>query len=230
MNLLSEIKKSRIVAILRGYDLDETLHIAEALQEAGLFFIEVAFHPDFTDMSVASVIHTLCGHFPKLHIGAGTVLTVTQAQAACQAGAEYIISPNVNLSVIEETKRLGMISIPGALSPSETVSAFQAGADIIKIFPSSTLGPGYISALRSPLPHIPLAAVGGIDLDNICDFLKTGIYFAGIGGNIVPADAVHSHQYDKIKDLAQLYVHKAATVTTDSSLRIGKDFHEQHLL
>ncbi len=226
MNLLSEMKKNRIVAILRGYDCDQVLHIAETLQEAGLFFIEVAFHPDFPDTSIASTIHALCAHFPKLHIGAGTVLTVPQAQAACNAGAEYIISPNVNLSVIKETKRLGMISIPGAVTPSEIVCAFEEGGDIIKVFPSSTLGSAYIRALRSPLPHIPLAAVGGIDLDNICDFLKTGIYFAGIGGNIVPADAVHSHKYDNIKDLALLYMHKAATVTADSSLRIGKDLYE----
>ena len=178
--------------------------------------MEITFCPGFDDQSTASIIHTLCRHFPDMHIGAGTVLTVSQVAAACNAGAEYIISPNVSFPVIKETKRLGMVSIPGALSPSEIVYAFETGADIIKVFPANLLGTAYIRTLRSPLPHIPLAAVGGINLDNIEAFINTGIYFAGIGASLIDAKAVSQKQFDKIEEHARLYLRKTEQSAEDS--------------
>lgn len=216
MDLLSEIKNNKIIAIIRGFNCEEVLHIAEALNDAGLPFMEITFGSGDSDHVTASIIHSLRRRFPKLHIGAGTVLTVSQVNAAYNAGAEYIISPNTNFPVIKETKRLGMLSIPGALSPSEVVYAYESGADIIKVFPADLLGTPYIRSLRSPLPHIPLAAVGGINLDNIRDFLKTGIYFAGIGSNIINSESVRQKHYKEIEDCAKLYLHRVKQSVKDS--------------
>ena len=142
----------------------------------------------------------------KVCLGAGTVMTVEQVEKAVDAGAEYIISPNLDIEVIEKTKKLDKISIPGAFTPSEMADAYKAGADLVKLFPAGMLGVGYIKALLAPLSHIPVIAVGGINVDNVDQFIRAGAKGVGVGGNLVDRKAIYAGEYDKIKLAAQAYI------------------------
>ena len=115
-----------------------------------------------------------------------------EVEAACDAGACLVISPNVDLGVIRRTRQLGMVSMPGALTPTEIVAAYQAGADIVKLFPAGELGLGYIKAVRGPLGYIPMSAVGGVKPENVKEFLDAGVCGFGVGGQLVLSSAVKS--------------------------------------
>lgn len=206
--LFTEINSYKIIVILRGLSLDETLQTASALESGGIHCVEVTFNQKKTTTDTCMAIAKLKETFPKLHIGAGTVLTSDQLTQAYHAGAEFIISPNTSIPLITQTKELGMLSIPGAMTPSEIVNAKSAGADIVKIFPSNNLGISYFKAICAPLNHIPLAAVGGVCLENIQDFFNAGVYCVGIGANIVNKEMIHTGNYKKIQELANTYVKK----------------------
>ena len=141
-----------------------------------------------------------------LIIGAGTVLTVEDVKMAADSGARFIISPDTNYPVIKETKKLDLISIPGAMSPTEIVRAYDAGADFVKVFPASVLGVEYIKAVKGPLKHIPLVAVGGINKDNATAFLSAGALALGVGGNLVDKKAIQSGNYRLLTERAQMIV------------------------
>ena len=144
--------------------------------------------------------------FPEeILLGAGTVMTAGQVKAAAAAGAGYIISPNTDRAVIETTKELGLISIPGAFTPTEAATAYAWGADVVKLFPAGLLGPAYIKALTGPLPHIPFMAVGGIDAQNMNDFLRAGAVGVGVGGNLVDKKRIAAGKFQEITDLALQY-------------------------
>lgn len=210
--LFSSMGEHKLISILRGLSLEETLHTSIALQEGGIHFIEVTFDQRSSDLDTYHAISALRKELPSIHIGAGTVVTSRQLELAHNAGAEFIISPNTDTDIIKQTKKLGMLSMPGAMTPSEIITAYTAGADIVKVFPSDSLGLKYIKALKAPINHIPLAAVGGVSLNNIQDFFKLGVYCVGIGSNIADADAIHAGKYDIIRNLARSYVEKAKTL------------------
>ena len=132
-------------------------------------------------------------------------MTVEQVRAAVEAGAKYIISPNTDREVIEETKKLGAISIPGAFTPSEVVQAYKMGADYVKLFPAGLLGIPYIKAIKAPISHIPLIAVGGIDADNLHDFLATGINGVGVGSSLVDLKLINDENWDALAELAKKF-------------------------
>lgn len=205
MDLLSFIKDQKIIAILRGLTCDEAVRTAQCLQNAGIRLIEVPFDASLPQSAAPGIIRTLAETFPLLSIGAGTVLTCRQAEEAYQAGARYIISPNTNPEVIKTTKEYGMLSIPGAFSPTEVVSAYQAGADIVKLFPAGFAGPSYIKALKGPLPHIPIAAVGGITPENIVSFIKAGACCVGIGSDIADVRQIRSNHFEAVEEKARTY-------------------------
>ena len=139
-------------------------------------------------------------------VGAGTVMTVEQVRQAAEAGAEYMISPNVDEEVIRETKRLGKVSIPGAMTPTEAAFAYKCGADIVKLFPAGLLGAAYIKAVKAPLKHIPVTAVGNVNVDNCAEFIKAGAVGVGVGGSLVSAKLVDEGRFDEITATAQAYV------------------------
>ena len=180
MSALSQIYEHRIVAIIRGFGSSNVLKIAEALNEGGIKILEVTMNsPDaLTSVKQLSVLMK-----DKMLIGAGTVLDSDTAKAAINAGAEFIISPCFDPNVVSVTKHLGVVSIPGAFTPTEIVNAFKHGADIIKVFPSS--GANYIKEIRAPLSHIPLMPTGGITQENIVEFFKAGSIAVGIGSALV---------------------------------------------
>lgn len=209
--IIKEIEKHKIIAILRGVADDKLLPVAQALYDGGIGLLEVTFKSDGSEnQATAEKIKTLCDNFgDKMMIGAGTVLTVEQVRLAKAAGALYAISPNANENVIKETCRVGMVSIPGAFTPTEIAAADSYGADFIKLFPTVSLSKEYIKAVKAPLSHIRLLAVGGIDTENISDYIKCGVCGFGIGSNIVKADLVEKGDYAAITALAAEFI-KAA--------------------
>ncbi|HHW31487.1 MAG TPA: bifunctional 4-hydroxy-2-oxoglutarate aldolase/2-dehydro-3-deoxy-phosphogluconate aldolase [Clostridiaceae bacterium] len=207
--IIQEILDNKIIAIVRGLKPEQCLRLAEALYKGGIKMIEITFHqanPDsFSD--TAKSISSINKHFDgKVITGAGTVVTPEQVEMAFEAGAKYIISPNTDLSVIEKTRALDLVSIPGALTPSEVLAAHNAGADFVKIFPASNFGSSYIKAIKAPISHVRLLAVGGINEKNIKEYLGSGAAGVGVGGNLVNKKWIENGEFDKITALAKEYI------------------------
>lgn len=181
MDTLSKILDNKIIAIIRGANPDDVLKIAQALHEGGVNTLEITMNSP----RALSVLEEVSRQMEdNVQVGAGTVLDAETARTAILAGAKFIISPTVNPETIRMTKRYGAVSIPGAFTPTEILSAYELGGDIIKVFPAR-LGPGYIKDLRGPLPHIPLLPTGGVTLGNIREFIEAGAVGCGIGSALV---------------------------------------------
>lgn len=210
-NIVDWIAKYKIVAIARGVSPKKIVKTAEALYEGGIRTLEITFDQasehciSDTKESIKAVKKSLGN---KMCVGAGTVMTCEQAIAAKEAGADFALAPDTNGNVIRKVKELEMVSVPGALSPTEIAEAYRNGGDIVKVFPASLLGTGYIKAVRGPINYIPLMAVGGVNLENVKSFLESGFMSVGIGSNIVNNSLVESGEYDKITETARQYVEK----------------------
>jgi 2-dehydro-3-deoxyphosphogluconate aldolase / (4S)-4-hydroxy-2-oxoglutarate aldolase len=161
----------------------------------------------FTVPRATQVLEKVAGKLGnRVLLGAGTVLDPETARAAILSGAEFIVAPTVNLQVIELCRRYSKLVMPGALTPTEIVAAWQAGADIVKIFPSELTGPKYLRAIKAPLPQIRLMPTGGVNLDTAREFLEAGACALGIGGSLVEPKAVASGDLARIETLARKYV------------------------
>ena len=193
MSVLSQISRNKIVAIIRGAKPDDVLKIAEALRQGGVKVLEITLN---SPNALAVIEKLITQKGDQMLIGAGTVLNAEAAKSAIEAGAKFIISPNVNIETIEVTKRLGAVSIPGAYTATEIVNAFNNGGDIIKIFPATSAE--YIKVLRGPLSHIPMMPTGGITLENISEFQKTGAAAFGIGTALVDTRQKITEDYLKM--------------------------------
>lgn len=210
--ITAKIKEEKIIAIIRHLGAKDAEALCEALYKGGIRLAEITFDPAGTILAeeTAKTISVLRDKFSgKMLIGAGTVLDMDYVRIAIGAGAEFIISPNTDPDVIRYTKECGRVSIPGAMTPTEVVSAYRAGADFVKVFPSDTLGLKFIKALRAPLPHIPLIPTGGINTGNIADFLSAGAAAVGIGSNLSRNDLVKAGRLDEITALAEEYLRAA---------------------
>ena len=215
-NKKEEIKQlvldTRIVAIIRGFAPDTCLRLAEAYAAGGIRLVEVTFNQKAPETwkDTAAAIRAICERFGgHVRAGAGTVLTEEQLSMCIDAGGEYMITPNVKPELIRSCVRQGLVAMPGALTPSEAVDAWEAGAAFVKIFPAGSLGPGYVKALRAPLAHIPMLAVGGISADNVADFMRVGCVGAGVGGNLTNKEWIAAGAWDKIADTARQLVSNA---------------------
>ena len=208
MNTLERILDKKIIVICRKVYGDDMLHLIDALYQGGLRMAEVTFDqadPACLDKT-GEAIAALHRHFgEELTLGAGTVLTPEQARAACQAGAKLIISPNVDADVIRKTKELNMISIPGAMTPTEVMQAHNAGADLVKIFPAAELGLGYVKAIRAPLSHVKLLAAGGVTEDNLMDHFKAGYCAVGVSGRMCDRKAIANGDWAEMTRRAQAF-------------------------
>ena len=203
--LLPELETAWIVSIVRGVGSDRIIQAAEAVYAGGIRFLEVTFDMASEERSRDTLrsISLLQEHFGSaMHIGAGTVLTTDQVDAAARAGAEFMISPDTDRAVIARTKELGLLSMPGALTPSEIKTAWLAGADMVKIFPAALFGPAYVKDLKAPLPAVKLSAVGGITADNIRAYRDAGYDGFGIGGGLIHKDRVERGDWDGLTRLA----------------------------
>lgn len=208
MNTLEFIQEQKVIAIVRNISSDKISYLAEAMVKGGLHCIEITFDHTSAEKAEDTLkgIQVLRKNFGgDVSVGAGTVLTPEEVDRAVEAGAEYIISPNVNFDVIRRTKELGKVSIPGALTPTEILAAYEQGADIVKLFPAAVFGPAYLKAVKAPLKHVPMTAVGGISPDNIADFLAAGACGAGVGGNLVSPKLVEEGRFDEITAVARSY-------------------------
>ena len=207
------VRKGRIIAIVRGFETETCLRLAEAYAKGGIGLVEVTFNqrsPE-TWKDTAAAIRAIRERFAgAVRAGAGTVLTETQLSMCEQAGGEYMITPNVKPDLIRECVRRGLVAMPGAMTPSEAVDACDAGASFVKIFPAGSLGPGYVKAIRAPLSHIPFLAVGGIGPDNVADFMKAGCVGAGVGGNLTNKEWIAAGAWDKIEEVARQLVSRSA--------------------
>lgn len=206
---IESIRKAKLIVIVRGLESAHMSELAEALCQGGLRAMEITYNqmkPD-TWRHTLSAIRLVDEQFGgRLLVGAGTVLTEAQVEMAAEAGAKYIISPNTDARVIARTKALGLISMPGALTPTEILTAHELGADFVKLFPAGTLGIEYIKAVRAPLSHIPLMAVGGVNEKNAADFLRAGCVGLGVGGGLVNKEWIENGAFDKIEALAREYI------------------------
>ena len=203
MKTFDQILKHKIVAIIRGAESGDVPSIAEALLDGGIVAMEVTLNSP----EALSVIEKLTKKMgDKMLIGAGTVLNKKAAKRAIAAGARFLISPIVDQAIIEFTKKHGIVSIPGAYTPTEIAHAYSCGGNLIKIFPASG-NVNYIKEVRAPLPHIPLMPTGGINLENILEFQKTGAVAFGIGTALVDTKQKITNEYlQQLTERAQKFI------------------------
>src|SRR5881409_518973 len=192
-----------IVAVVRSPDSRQLVEVARALADGGVTVVEITMSvPNALD--VVRQVRQALGD--RVLLGAGTVLDAETARAVLLAGAEYIVAPTVNLEVIKLCRRYDKLVMPGAFTPTEILTAWEAGADIVKIFPADVVGPAFFKALKGPLPQIRLMPTGGVDLTTAAAFLRAGACCLGVGGQLVEPKAVAERNFDRIRDLARQYV------------------------
>lgn len=210
--VIQKVLDKKIIAIIRGMEPEVCLKLAEAYYAGGIELIEVTFNQAKPEefQKTTDAIRAIREKFEgKVMVGAGTVLTQEQLRMAEQAGAQYIISPNCDVEIIKKTVELGLVSMPGVMTPSEAVAAYQAGASFVKVFPIGDLGASYLKAMRAPLSHIPFLAVGGVNPDNVAEFMRAGAVGAGVGGNMTNKDWIAAGEYDRITETAAALVRNA---------------------
>lgn len=208
-NTIDTILKEKIIVIVRGIGREKLLQFAEAAYKGGIRLLECTYDAtgNTPDEEIASNIKMLADHFEgKMLIGAGTVLSEKQVELTKNAGGKFIISPDTCPEVIKETKKLGLVSIPGAFTPSEAVIAHKAGADFVKLFPITSMGPKCLKDIKAPLSHIKFLAVGGINADNITEYLSVGACGVGIGSDIANKKLIEANNFDAIEENVRRYV------------------------
>lgn len=208
--VLNLILEKKIITIVRGTYGDDLRKLAHALYDGGIRFMEVTFDQKDPDCiaKTAGAISMLNAEFAgcDFYAGAGTVLTKEQVKAAFDAGASYIISPNTNPEVIRYTKELGLVSIPGAMTPTEILFAHDCGADIVKLFPAATLGLKYVKDILAPISHVAIIATAGITEENFAEFLKLGLKGAGISGRLADKKLIAAGDWEEFTRRAKAFV------------------------
>ena len=204
----------KVVAILRDTPAQAVLSTAQALYEGGIRALELTFpqrEPERFPEIVRQIALLRQRFDGRMFIGAGTVIAEKQAELAHEAGAQFIVSPDAQERVIRRTKELGMLSLPGAMTPTEILTAYRWGADMVKVFPAGALGTAYIRAIRAPISHVPLLAVGGISSANAAEFMKAGVVGVGAGGELVDKKAIAEGRFDRLTEAAKMLI-QAVTV------------------
>ncbi len=200
--VVNHLVRSGVVGIIRIQEREDFVRIVHALQKGGLKCVEITMNSG----GALNAIEKARTNLPDIIMGVGTVLDGATAREAILAGAEFIVTPTVEPDVIEMAHRYGVAIIPGAMTPTEILNAWELGADIVKVFPASTLGPRYLKAIHGPLPQIPLAPTGGITADNAGEFIKAGAAVVSAGGWLVNKEAIIEGQYGEITKRAQQLV------------------------
>lgn len=210
---VKEFYESKVIVVCRGIPEEEIVQVASALYDGGIRFMEVPFNQAdpgtfaVTAAKIRAVREALDG---KIHVGAGTVLTLEQFELAKNAGAEIIVSPTMEEEIITATKEAGLISMPGCTIPSEMTKAYKLGADLIKLFPASIVNLKVIKEIRVPLNHLPLVCFGGVSAENIKEVLATGVVGVGMASSILDKEALKNKDYAKITALAKAVTEQLA--------------------
>jgi len=197
--VLEQILDTGIVAIARLPSADQAAGIARALQAGGVSCLEITLNTPGALHGIAQIAKL----GEKFVVGAGTILDETSARQAILAGARFLVTPCVTPAVARAAKRYGCVALIGALTPTEILSAWEAGADLVKVFPASVFGPEYIRAVRGPLPQVRLAPTGGIDVENAAEFIRAGADVLCVGGTLIDSQAVATGRWDVLEARAR---------------------------
>ncbi|WP_135822035.1 bifunctional 4-hydroxy-2-oxoglutarate aldolase/2-dehydro-3-deoxy-phosphogluconate aldolase [Halostella litorea] len=201
---LRQMQDSGVVAVMRGADADAVVDIAHALREGGVTALELTADTPGVMGLIEDVVDALDD--TEVVVGAGTVLDAETARAAILAGAEFVVSPSFHEDVVETCNRYGVPVAPGVATPTEAIEAYQAGADMVKLFPASDLGPGYLSSIKGPLGQVPIMPTGGVGPDNAGEFIEAGAECVGAGSSLVDHDAVERDDFEAITENAAAMV------------------------
>jgi len=214
---LNRLRECGVLGIIRVDQAEDLVHIAQALQEGGLDCVEITM----TTPGALRAIEEATGRLDGVLMGAGTVLDAPTARQAILAGAEFLVTPTVELDVIEIARRYGVVVIAGAMTPTEILTAWEAGADMVKVFPANVLGPGYLKAVHGPLPQIPLVPTGGVTAETAGEFIRAGAAIVCAGGWLVDKKAITEGRYEVLTARARELLN--AVNEARASLARGED-------
>ena len=201
--VLQALRTLGLVPVLRAESVDKALALAEAIAAGGVTALEITM----TVPGAIQVMRKLAETRPDILIGAGTVLDPETARMCILEGAQFVVSPALNLGTIEMCHRYSIAVLPGALTPTEIVTAWQAGADVVKVFPASALGgASYLKSVKAPLPQVELIPTGGVSLATAEDFLKAGAFALGVGADLVDPKAMAEGHPEKVTETARKYL------------------------
>jgi 2-dehydro-3-deoxyphosphogluconate aldolase/(4S)-4-hydroxy-2-oxoglutarate aldolase len=203
---LDRITEAGVIAILRGVGRDDAVAVADAVVDAGVTALEVTADTP----NAMSSIEAIADRVDDALVGAGTVLDAETARAAQLAGAEFLVTPTVNRDVIRTANRYGTPIAVGAYTPTEALDAFEAGADLVKVFPAKTGGPDHVAAIGGPLPQVPLVPTGGVGAGNAGDYVDAGAVAVGVGSSIVDDEAIADGDFDAIRSNARAVIEAVA--------------------
>ncbi len=203
----ARIIESGVVAVLRGIDRENIVPVAQAIHEAGVDALEVTADGRGVTEKIAAVDQAL----DDAVVGAGTVLDAQTATAVIDAGAAFVLAPDMNPDVIEVCNRYGVVSAPGVMTPTEATQALAAGADILKLFPASVVGPEHVGALRGPLGDIDIMPTGGVSPENVGAFFEAGAIAVGVGSSIVDYEAIAEGDMTRVRETAERFVEAVET-------------------
>lgn len=207
-HIINDVENNKIIVILRGFSEEQLVNTVEAMAKGGIKLVEVTFDQSgkISDQVTASHIGLLKEKFAgRVRVGAGTVMTEQQVEIAYKAGAEFIISPDCYEKVIRKTRELGMVSMPGVFTPTEVANAYRYGADFVKLFPNSEVNVSYLKALATPMSHIKFLAVGGVNAENLREYLDAGAKGVGVATAIADKKLISSGDYDAITRRAKAF-------------------------
>jgi 2-dehydro-3-deoxyphosphogluconate aldolase/(4S)-4-hydroxy-2-oxoglutarate aldolase len=201
--VLNELREIGLVPVLRCASIEQAMALAEAIAAGGVTVLEVTM----TVPGAQQVIGRLTKERPDILIGAGTVLDAETARRCIREGAQFVVSPALNFKTIEMCQRHSVAVLPGALTPTEIVNAWKAGADVVKVFPASAMGGAkYLAALKGPLPQIELIPTGGVSLTNAAEFLAAGAFALGVGSDLVDVKAIAAGKPEVVTESARKYL------------------------
>ncbi len=199
---LSQIREVGLLAVLRAPSADTAVKISEALVAGGVTGIEITF----TTPNALQAVKTLSEKYgDQIVLGVGTITQPEQAADSLAAGARFLVSPHTETKLARAMVQTGLPCMMGALTPSEVMMAYQLGADVVKLFPGSLGGPGYLKSLHGPFPDIPLMPTGGVSLENLEQWFAVGAYAVGVGSALFPKEWVAAERFDDIRDQAKQY-------------------------
>lgn len=213
MQVSQVLEQTDVVAIVRLDDYSSAVEMVQALAEGGIVATEFTYTNPGAGAAIAAVKQA-CGD--DVLVGAGTVLDPETARAAILQGADFLVTPVVNLPTIELARRYSIPTVIGAFTPTEILTAWQAGATFVKVFPASAVGPGYLKDVRGPLPQVKLIPTGGVNLQNAGDFIRAGASAIAVGSNLVDAKTVHEMDWGTLTERARAFVSAVKTARTAS--------------
>ena len=216
--VVNRVERAGVVAILRLADGGSIRDVARALGDGGVRVIEITM----TVPRAMALIESLAAELPEdFVLGAGTVLDAATAREVVRAGARFVVSPVFKNEIVEVCREAGCAVMPGAFTPTEILHAWEAGADIVKVFPSTSLGPTYVKDLRGPLPHVRLMPTGGVTRENAGDWIRAGAVAIGAGSALVDPAAVNAGRFDVIRDNARAFVDAIAIARGRSAVGVA---------